>query len=96
MIAMKFALIEKVPSYAEKYSQYKDTIIDVMESHKSCYYANTAMCLEMICEKLYYEHKIDARYKGRSIYIGDDKIATVEVDREGYQLVGMYGYKLFI
>ena len=54
------------------------------------------MALECICEKLYYEYNIDARYRGRSIYIGDKKIATIKVEREAYNMLGMYGYTLFI
>lgn len=74
----------------------REILIQVLDEHNSCYYASTPMCLEVICEKLFYEYDIDARYRGRSIYIGDQKVAAVQVDKEGYQLVGMYGYKVFI
>lgn len=74
----------------------KDIIIQVLEEYNHCYYQNTSMALECICEKLYYDHNIDARYRGRSIYVREKKIATINVDREGYNHVGMYGYTLFI
>lgn len=74
----------------------KEIVVAVLEEHNHCYYQDSTMALEMICEKLYYEHKIDARYRGRSIYVGEKKIATIKVEREGYNMLGMYGYTLFI
>ncbi len=74
----------------------KEIIKQVLEDHNHSYYQNSSMALELICEKLYYEHNIDARYRGRSIYIGDRKIATIKVDREAYNMLGMYGYTLFV
>ena len=74
----------------------KEIIVDVLDSHNHSYYQDTSMALECICEKLYYEYNIDARYRGRSIYIGDKKIATIKVEREAYNMLGMYGYTLFI
>ena len=74
----------------------KEIIVDVLDSHNHSYYQDTSMALECICEKLYYEYNMDARYRGRSIYIGDKKIATIKVEREAYNMLGMYGYTLFI
>lgn len=74
----------------------KETVVSVLEEHNHCYYQDSTMALEMICEKLYYEHNIDARYKGRSIYVGEKKIATLKVEREGPMMLGVYGYTLFI
>ena len=74
----------------------KEIVVAVLEEHNHCYYQDSTMALEMICDKLYYEHKIDARYRGRSIYVGEKKIATIKVEREGYNMLGMYGYTLFI
>lgn len=74
----------------------KDTVVEVLEEHNHSYYQDSTMALECICEKLYYDHNIDARYRGRSIYIGDKKIATIKVDREAWNRVGMYDYTLFI
>lgn len=74
----------------------KEIVVDVLEAHNNCYYQDSSMALECICEKLYYEHNIDARYKGRSIYVNDKKIATIKVEREAYNMLGMYGYTLFI
>jgi hypothetical protein len=89
----KFPLCE---DFSQEGTDIKDTLYQVLEEHNSCYYESTSMCLEMICEKLYYDYNIDASYHGRSIYIGDRKVATVSLDKEGYKLVGMYGYKVFI
>lgn len=74
----------------------KEIVIEVLEEHNHSYYQDSTMALEMICEKLYYHHNIDARYRGRSIYVGEKKIATIKVEREGPTMLGMYGYTLFI
>lgn len=74
----------------------KNIVIEVLEEHNHSYYQDSTMVLEMICEKLFYHHKIDARYRGRSIYVGDKKIATIKVERENWNTLGMYGYTLFI
>ena len=74
----------------------KETIIKVLEDHNHSYYQDSTMALEMICEELYYEYNIDARYKGRSIYVGEKKIATIKVEREGPMMLCVYGYTLFI
>ncbi len=74
----------------------KDVVVEVLEEHNHSYYQDSTMALEMICEKLYYHHNIDARYKGRSIYVGEKKIATIKVEREAWNMLGMYGYTLFI
>jgi hypothetical protein len=77
-------------------SEIKETLVKVLDEHNSCYYESTAMCLELICEKLYYEYHINAFYKGRSIYIDNQRVATICVDKEGYRTVGMYSYTVFI
>ena len=74
----------------------KSVIIEVLEEHNHSYYQDSTMALEMICEKLFYHHNIDARYRGRSIYVGEKKIATIKVERENWNTLGMYGYTLFI
>lgn len=74
----------------------KNIVIEVLEEHNHSYYQDSTMALEMICEKLFYYHNIDARYRGRSIYVGEKKIATIKVEREGPMMLGMYGYTLFI
>lgn len=86
----------------ENYSQQKISEInleDVRKALDECnnsYYMNTSMVMEVCCEKLYYNYNIDARYKGRTIYIGDDKLAIVQVSKDGPNMVGMIGYKLFL
>lgn len=74
----------------------RQTIINALENANHSYYMNTSMICEIICEDLYYNHNIDARYRGRTIYIGTDRIATIDVSKDGPNLVGMIGYKLFI
>lgn len=74
----------------------KDTLIKVLDEHNYCYYDSTSMCLELICEKLFYEYNIDARYRGRTVYLDNKKLATIEVEKDGPHTVGMVGYKLLI
>ena len=80
----------------EDSANIRETLIKVLDEHNYCYYADTSMCLEMICEKLYYEYGIDARYRGRTIYLEDKKLATVQMVKDGYQLVGMTNYRILI
>ena len=70
----------------------KQVLIDVLDECNHSYYSSTSMCCEAICEKLFYDHGIDARYKGRSIYVEDKKVAVVKVSLDGPQLLGMYDY----
>lgn len=70
----------------------KQVLIDVLDECNHAYYSNTSMCCEVICEKLFYDHGIDATYRGRSIYVGDKKVAVVKVALDGPQLLGMYDY----
>lgn len=74
----------------------RQTVVDALEDANHSYYMNTSMICEIICENLYYNHNIDARYRGRTIYVGTDKIATIDVSKDGPNLVGMIGYKLLI
>ena len=73
-----------------------DTIKKVLEEHNHNYYSSSSMCCELICESLYYDYNIDARYKGRTIYINNNKIATIKVVKDGPNQIGMIGYTLFI
>lgn len=90
---MKFLLKESVEHTD---ISNKDALISVLDEHNKCYYESTSMCLELICEKLYYDYHIDAMYRGRSIYIDNQRVATICVDKEGYRTVGMYSYTIFI
>ena len=73
----------------------KETIKTVMEEQMGLCYENTDMALELICENLLYNHGIDAKYSGRSIYVGEKRVASIEVSKEGYKCVGIYKYKVF-
>lgn len=66
----------------------------VIQYHKGLCYENTEMALELICGALYYERGIDAKYRGRSIYIGKARVASIETCREGKGIVGIYRYKI--
>ena len=49
-----------------------------------------------MCEEVDYEHNLDADFRGRTIYINGDKIATLKAVKDGPNLVGIVGYNLFI
>lgn len=56
-------------------------VADVIEDSKHTEFLSTDEPLESICNKLYQEHNIDARYSGRSVFLGDIKIATVKLTK---------------
>lgn len=74
----------------------KDCIIKILEEHNHCYYQSSSLCCESICESLCYDYNLDAKYKGRTIYINDSKIATIKFVKDGNNLIAMTGYTLFI
>lgn len=72
----------------------EDTVKDVIEQQKYSYFQNTSMILEVIAEELFYKHGIDARYHGRTIYVGDKKVATVQTYKDGKDLVAIDKYRI--
>ena len=71
-----------------------DTLAQVLEIAKGLCYQDTSMALDLICEELCYNHDIDAKWSGRSIYVGDQRVASIEVSREYKGCVGIYRYKI--
>ena len=72
----------------------KEKLIKAIEEHKYSYYQDTAMVLELICEKLFYEHNIDARWHGRSIYINGERVASIQTMKDGKNLIAIDTYKI--
>lgn len=72
----------------------RNTLHKVLEEHTGLCYESTAMALELICESLFYQHGIDARWKGRSIYVGEKRVASIETSQEGYKNIAIYKYYL--
>lgn len=68
----------------------------ILEAKGLCY-ESTKMALECICETLFYEHGLDARHSGRSIYIGDTRVASIQTcvePCEDARIVAIYAYKI--
>ena len=62
-------------------------------------YDSTSMALELICEDLFYNHNIDAKYHGRSVFIGDRRVASIRTcvePCEDARVLGIYEYKIFV
>lgn len=74
-------------------SSEKAILKQELEAQHGIIYQNTSMLLDVICSNLYYNHKIDAEFSGRTIWIGKQKVATVEVSKEGRNMVTLYKYR---
>ena len=74
----------------------KGLIITILNKYVDCYFESSKLACEQICEELYYEHNLEATYKGRTIYINNDKIATLKAVKDGPDLVAITGYTLYI
>lgn len=77
----------------------REVIEKVIEEAKALCYESTSMALDLICETLYFQHKLDATFAGRSIYIGDTRVASIKTCIEPSdcgKVVGIYDYKIII
>lgn len=74
----------------------KETLKLVIEDAKALLYDSTSMMLDCICEKLYFDHHINAEFYGRSIYVNSVRVASISPCKEGKNIVGIYGYKILI
>lgn len=71
-----------------------DILTNVLENQKKLCCQNTEMHLEFICEKLIYTYGINARYSGKSIYIDDKRVASIQTCKECKDSVGIYKYHI--
>ena len=71
-----------------------DILVNLLEKQKTICCQNTAMHLEMICEQLYYTHGINATYHGKSIYINNERVASIQTCKENKNNVGICSYKI--
>lgn len=74
----------------------KEDVIKVLEECNNCIYWDTAMIMDVCCTKLYHDYNIDALYHGRTIYVNNEKLAIIQIAKEGPHMIAMIGYKLFI
>ena len=62
-------------------------------------YDSTSMALDIICEKLYYRHHLNATFAGRSIYIDDTRAASIKTCVEpcdDCKIVCIYDFTILI
>ena len=75
-----------------------DILISVLENQKKLCCQNTEMHLELICEQLIYTYGINATYSGKSIYIDDKRVASIQTSKqpcaETKNCVGIEKYKI--
>ena len=75
----------------------REIVEKVIIENKSLCFANTDMILDIICEQLYYKHGLDATWRGRSIYIGNERVASIRTciePCEDCKIVVIYSYKM--
>ena len=72
----------------------RNTIEAVIKENMGLCFQDTEMVLDVICENLWFQYGIDAKWRGRSIYVNDKRIASIEVSKEGKDIVGIYRYKM--
>ena len=72
----------------------KATIKRVIEECMANCYQDTSMALDIICETLFCRHGIDAKWQGRSVYIGEDRVASIDTCREGKGIVAIWRYTI--
>lgn len=75
----------------------REIVEKVIIDNKSLCFENTEMILDVICEQLYYNHGLDATWSGRSIYIGNERVASIRTciePCEDCKIVVIYNYKM--
>jgi hypothetical protein len=72
----------------------RETVEKVIKENMALCFWDTSMALDIICEGLYYTHGIGAKWSGRSIYVGDERVASIVTCREGKNIVAICGYKI--
>lgn len=72
---------------------------EVLNDAKQLCYDSTSMALDIICERLYYDHGINATFAGRSIYIGDKRAASIKTCVEPCddgKIICIYDYTILL
>lgn len=74
----------------------KQILTSVLEEAKELLYQDTAMALDLICEKLYYSFGIHATFYGKSIYVDNIRVASIKACKEAPQTIGIYDYTILV
>lgn len=75
----------------------RETVEKVIREAMALCYADTSMALDIICENLCYKHGLNATFSGRSIYIDDERVASIKTciePCEDCKIVVIYEYKI--
>lgn len=75
----------------------KRTVEKAIQEAMGLCYESTSMALDCICETLCYQHGLDATFSGRSIYIGDTRVASIKTcvePCEDCRIICIYEYKI--
>ena len=75
----------------------KTTVERVIKECMANCYQDTAMALDIICENLCYKHGLNATFYGRSIYIDDERVASIKTciePCEDCKIIAIYDYKI--
>lgn len=75
----------------------REIVEQVIRDAMALCYENTSMILDCICENLYYQHGLNATFSGRSIYIDDERVASIKTciePCEDCKIVCIYDYKI--
>ena len=75
----------------------KQTVEQVIKDAMGVCYDSTSMALDIICETLYFQHNLNATFSGRSIYIDDERVASIKTcvePCEECKIIVIYDYKI--
>lgn len=75
----------------------KKIIEQVIRDAMGLCYENTSMILDILCETLYFQYGLNATFSGRSIYIDDERVASIKTciePCEDCKIVCIYDYKI--
>lgn len=91
------ATLEEIEE-AENMSAAEALEIVLTDAMQLCY-DSTSMALDIICEKLYYNHGLNATFSGRSIYIDDIRAASIKTciePCEDCKIICIYDFTILI
>lgn len=90
------------PAQEETPAQQPETaavLESVIKDAMQLCYDSTSMALDIICERLFYDHGINATFSGRSVYIGDRRAASIKTCVEpcdDCKIICIYDYTIII
>ncbi len=74
----------------------KEHLKEALEEAKNNLYYDTSMALDIICQKLESEHGYNATFYKKSIFIDDNRVASIQTTKEAEKAIGIYKYFILI